>query len=104
MSKILEKYIQERNYDITPEELASMNMTRIGIFYGFNTYTRNIKHIAELREAVYKDYPDLSDEDIEVWYVERSQSIRHAGYTVLYFPIPVEDFLKLRDNYDIKIL
>ena len=104
MNKVVRKYIQERNYNITPEELSELNMSRIGIFYGFNTYTRNIKHIAELREAVYKDYPDLEDDEIEVWYVERHQSIRHAGYTVLYFPVPVDDFIKLRDNYEIEIL
>ena len=102
MSKRLERYIQERNFNITTEELK--NMTRIGIFYGFNNYSCSVQHILELAEAVRKDYPDMSYEDMNIWYVERSQSIRHAGYTTLYVSIPVEDFIKLRLENKIHIL
>ena len=102
MSKRLERYIQERNFNITTEELK--DMTRIGIFYGFNNYSCSVQHILELAEAVRQEYPNISNDDMNIWYVERSQSIRHAGYTTLYVSIPVEDFIRLRMNDEIGIL
>ena len=102
MSKRLERYIQERNFNITTEELK--DMTRIGIFYGFNNYSCSVQHILELAEAVRHEYPNIGNEDMNIWYVERSQSIRHVGYTTLYVSIPVEDFIRLRMNDEIGIL
>lgn len=55
MSKQLERYIQERNFNITAEELK--NMTKIGIFYGFNNYSCSVQHILELCEAVRETIP-----------------------------------------------
>jgi len=102
MRKRLERYIQERNFNITTEELK--DMTRIGIFYGFNNYSCSVQHILELAEAVRQEYPNIVNDDMNIWYVERSQSIRHAGYTTLYVSIPVEDFIRLRMNHEIGIL
>lgn len=102
MSKKLERYIQERNFDLTAEELK--DMTRIGIFYGFNNYSCSVQHVLELAEAVKREYPNIDNDDMNIWYVERSQSIRHAGYTTLYVSIPIEDFIRLRMNHEIGIL
>ena len=104
MSKRLERYIQERNFNISAEELKDMDMTRIGIFYGFNNYSCSVQHVLELAEAVRQEYPNISNDDMSIWYLEHSQSIRHAGYTTLYVPIPVDDFIRLRMNNEIGIL
>ena len=104
MSKILERYIQERNFYVPDDELKALCPTSIGIFYAFDTYSCSLEHIKELAEAVRKEYPTLRDDQMNIWYVERSQSIRHACFTTLYVSIPIEDFIQMRRNHEIGIL
>lgn len=104
MVKNLERYIQERNFYAPDDELRTLCPTSIGIFYAFNTYSCSLEHIKELAEAVRKEYPTLRDDQMNIWYVERSQSIRHACLTTLYVSIPIEDFIRMRQNNEIRIL
>lgn len=104
MSKRLEKYIREDNFYATDDELRKLCPQHIGVFYGFNTYSDSVQHIMELVKAVKEDRPDIKEKDMTVWYVQRHQSRRHAGYTTLYVPIPIEDYLRMRHNDEISIL
>ena len=102
--KRLELYIQERNFCAPDDEIRRLCKEKIAVWYGFNNYQSSVKHILELCEAVRNDYPDMKDEEMEVWFVERHQSIRHARYTTLRVSIPVEDFIKLRQDGKISVL
>ena len=104
MSKRLDRYIKEQNFHTTDEEIRELCKDRISIWYGFNNYQSNVKHILELRDAVLADYPQMTEEDIEVWVVQPHESIRHAHFTTLRVSIPTEDFIKLRQERKIYIL
>lgn len=104
MSKRLERYIMDRNYHTSDEEILRLCPDVIGIFYGFNNYMCNVTHIKELVDAVHAEYPEIKEEDMNIWYVEKHMSIRHAGYTVLRVSIPTIDYLKMRKNHEIGIL
>ena len=104
MSKRLERYISKSNFNASDEELRELCKEKIGIFYGFNTYSSNVKHIHELCAAVRAEYPDVEDEEMGVWYVLPSQSIRHAHHTMLFVRIPIEDFIRMRNEHMIRIL
>lgn len=102
--KEMKKFIDERTLGMSDDEIRQQCKEKIGILYGFNNYGCNLTHINELRECVLKDYPDTKDEDIEVWWIRDTQSIRHARFTMLYVAIPTEDFIKLRADGQIYIL
>lgn len=102
--KRLDRYIQERSFHVPDDEIRQLCKDKISIWYGFNNYESSIKHVLELRDAVRADYPDMKDEDMEVWFVEPHQSIRHARFTTLRVSIPVEDFIKLRQDRKIFVL
>lgn len=104
MSKRLERYIREENYHAPDDEIRELCKNGISIWYGFDTYQNSVKHIHELCEAIRSEYPDAKDEDMEVWFVEPHQSIRHARFTTLRVKIPTEDFIRLRQERKIGIL
>lgn len=104
MAKELKRFIQEGTFKMSDEEIRQTCKENIGILYGFNNYGCNLKHINELKECILKDYPDTKDEDIEVWFISNTESIKHARFTLLRVCIPTEDFIKLRTEGQIYIL
>ena len=96
--------MQEGTLKMSDDEIRKQCKESVGILYGFNTYGCSVKHINELCEAVHQDYTDIKDEDIEVWYILPSQSIRHARSTMLWVKIPIENFIKLRKEGKINIV
>lgn len=102
--KELKRFIQEGTLRMSDEEIRQACKEKIGVLYGFNNYGCNLTHINELRECILNDYPDTKDEDIEVWWIRDTQSIRHARFTMLYVAIPTEDFIRLRADGKIFIL
>ena len=104
MSKRLERYTHSSNFRASEDEIRERYSERIYIFYGFDNYECNLTHIKELSDAIRKEYPDTTDKDINICFVEQRQSISHAGFTTLGVAIPVEDFLRMRQNHEIKIL
>lgn len=104
MSKVLGRYVHEGTLRMSDEDIRRECGESIEILYGFNNYSCNIVHINELKTQILKDYPDTKDEDIEVWCIKEPESIRHARFTMLRTTIPVEDFLRLRQENQIHIL
>ena len=102
--KDMKRFIDERTLGMSDDEIREVCREEIGILYGFNNYGCNLTHINELKECILKDYPDTKDDDIEVWWIRDTQSIRHARFTMLYVAIPTEDFIKLRADRQIYIL
>lgn len=104
VNKEFKIYSQEGTMRMTDEEIKKQCPKIIGVLFGSNCYGRSIKDINELLENLRKLYPNVKDEDIEVWDINRSQSIRHVGFTMLWFDIPTEDYIKLREERKIFIL
>lgn len=105
MSKKLERYINVENYAASDETIRELCPERICIWYAFDrNYNCNVAHINELCAAIRSEYPDMKDEDMEVRVITHGQSRAHEGYTTLRVPIPVEDFLRLRQARQISIL
>lgn len=86
------------------EVIMQAETKTVGLYYAFNNYSCNLVHINELKEEILKDYPDTKDEDIEVYRVLPTESIRHARFTVLRVSIPKEEFIRLRNENLIHIL
>lgn len=104
MGKELKKFVLEGTLKMSDDEIRQKCIENIGILYGFNNYSCNLTHINELKGCILKDYPDTKDEDIEVWFIDKTESIRHARFTMLRIYIPIEDFIKLRTEGQIYIL
>ena len=102
--KELKRFIHEGTLKMSDDKIRETCKESIGILYGFNNYGCNLTHINELKECILKDYPDTKDEDIEVWFISNTESIRHARFTMLRVSIPTEDFIKLRTEGQIYIL
>lgn len=105
MAKELKRFAQEDILlKMSDSQIRQTGRKRIGVLYGFNNYGCNLKHINELKKYILEDYPDTKDEDIEVWYISDTESIKHARFTMLRVTIPTEDFIKLRTNREIYVL
>ena len=104
IDKELKRFINEGALSISDEEIREACPEKIGVCYGFNNYKCDLEQINELKDAILKDYPNMKDEDIEVWYIRSTESISHAKFTMLRINIPTEDFIKLRQNGEIYCL
>lgn len=91
------KLVEESTFYMSEEEVRrDFEYRKVGIHYAFNNYCHDVSHVLALREEVLKDYPSMSDKDMEVWTLSRDETIRHANFTTLFVRIPIEDYLKLR--------
>ncbi len=98
-------YVEESTFLASEEEVREMcTHTRglVGVHYAFS-YGRSVKQVLELKEAVRKDFPDMKDCDMTVWILDMDETIRHASVMTLYIEIPVDDYLRLRQEKRIDI-
>lgn len=105
----IRKYVDESIFKTPDDEMLNLAMDRdetgyVVIYYGTNSYSCNIPHINMLCDSIKKEYPDIKEEDIEVYFVPETRSIRHARFTTLSVAIPVKEFIKLRQENNIHIL
>lgn len=104
MARILERYVRANIFELSDEALIDMCPDNIHICYSFNSYRNDLKYLNELVSAVKAEYPDMSEADMTVWYIGSNQSNRHAGYTVLFVPVPTKDYLKMKATNQCTIL
>lgn len=105
MAKELKRFVQEGVFKMTDEQLReNCYNDSVGVFYSFGYYSANMKHLNEIKEEIVKDYPNKKDEDIEVWYIQSTESIRHARFTMLWTKIPINDYFLLKHEGKIAIL
>ncbi len=91
------KLVQEDTFYMSEEEVReAYKYGKVGIHYAFNNYDHDVSHVLALKEEVLKDYPSMSDMDMEVWTLSRNETVRHADLTTLFVNIPIDDYLKLR--------
>ncbi|MBR4110808.1 MAG: hypothetical protein IKK43_03885 [Clostridia bacterium] len=99
------RLVEERTFHMNESEVrAAYPYGKVMIHYAFDNYSHDVKHVLDLREQVRKDYPKMSDRDMQVMELSKTQTIRHAGLTTLFVGIPIDDYLKLRkeDRIDIR--
>lgn len=106
MSKRFERYIDAEGFYASDAVVRKRKADGFGIciWYGFDNCGHTVKHILDLYEVVKAEYPSKRPEDVEVWVIDPSLSVRHAHQTLLRVSIPVEDFIKLRQEGKLNIL
>ena len=98
------KLVDAQTFFMSENEVrAAYHHGIVGIHYAFDSYGSDVQRVLELRKEVLKDYPQMSDQKMEVRKLLRSESIRHASLITLFVGIPIDDFLKLREEGKIDI-
>ena len=69
----------------------------VGVYYGFHNYNRTAKQIIELIDIIQSEIHGIEPEDMEVYEIAKSQSDRHAHYTMIYIRVPADT---VRENID----
>ena len=96
-------FVEERIFKASEDKVREMSTHGIvGVHYAFS-YGRSVKQVLELKEAVRKDFPDMKDCDMTVWILDMDETIRHARVMTLYIELPVDDYLRLRQENRIDI-
>lgn len=83
-------------FHMNEEELRKLSS--IGVYYGFNNYKRTIYQLNELADIIRSEVNLVDVYDMEVYEITRAQSCRYAGHTMIYFNMPVETFINLRNE------
>ena len=98
--------VNDRTFRMNEEQLrAAHPKGKVGVHYAhaFNSYRRDLQHLLNLRDEVLKDYPNMSEKEMEVWELLETQSVWNEGFITLYVSIPIDDYLKLRREDKIEI-
>lgn len=78
--------IKEKDYIAIRD--GKYNHQTVYVYYGFNNYRADIQHINAVAEMIryelYAEHITVRDTDMTIHYVTREESIRHAGYTMIY--------------------
>lgn len=104
MAKKVERYTCKCTFDLTDKDLREAYPENITVFYGIDTYNHSVEHIMKLTNTVREDFPSVSEEEMEVLFVARERSDRHAGHTVLQITVDIDDFIRLRNKVEIGVL
>lgn len=80
------------------------NANKVYVYYCNNTYNHSVEHVMQLCNAVKADCPEMELKDIEVRYIGRHESDRHAHMTMVIVGIPVDDYIKMRNANEIHVL
>lgn len=104
MDKKVERYTCKGTVYRTDKDLREDYPEKITVFYGRDTYDCSVEHIMKLANAIREDFPGVSDKDMEVMFVTRERSNRHGGHTILYIPVDIDDFIRLRNKFTIGVL
>lgn len=73
----------------------------VGVYYGFNSYNASIATINKLVDIVKQENPGIKEEDMEVVFISRTMSIRHAHFTMIRVCQTVEHVKNNFNNYTI---
>lgn len=73
--------LQESNFhDI---KHGTYHPNSVPVFYGFDCYNDSVEHINKLVEIIKSEVPMLTEKDMHITFISRSQSIRHAHHTMV---------------------
>lgn len=98
----LEILTERKNFEKSEEELKEKE--KIYVFYTFDTQNHSLDLILRLREEVLKEYPDTADSDVRVYELTKADTSLYRSRTTLVVPIPVADYIKLRNAGEIRLL
>ena len=105
---MIERFVGSNTYHLPENEVRELckqyNRGRVFVYYGDNTYKHSVKHILDLCNAIIEDYPAMEYKDMEVRTINTSQSNRHAHITMIGVNIPVDDYIRMRNENTIHVL
>lgn len=104
MEREIQRFVQQGCFVANDMQIYEMCGDKIGILYGFDNYNCTLDYLNDIKKEICKDYPNIKDKDIEVWFITPTESNRHARQTMLRVSIPIEDFINFRKENKIFIL
>ncbi|MBR0134437.1 hypothetical protein IJM16_04210 [Candidatus Saccharibacteria bacterium] len=99
-------FVDERIFLASEDEVRKISESShdvIGLHYAFSSYGRSADRVIELKKAVQEDYPDKTGDEMEVWILNRSETVRHVGIMTLFIEVPVEDYLRYKKEGRVEI-
>ena len=73
----------------------------VAVYYGFNSYNSSVATIQKLVDIAKQENPNVTEDDMEVIFITRGMSIRHAHFTMIRVNQPVAHVTANLNNYDI---
>ena len=73
----------------------------VAVYYGFDSYNASVATINKLVDIVKRENPEIKEEDMDVTFITRGMSIRHAHFTMIYIRQPVEHVKNNLNDYTI---
>lgn len=55
----------------------------VNVYYGFDSYNASVARINQVVEIVKQENPGICEEDMDVVFITRGMSIRHAHFTMI---------------------
>ena len=98
------RMVTEENFRKTEEEHRKLGYRGIYIWYGYNNYDHDVSQINSIARAIKKDFPRMTYNKMDVCFIEKSESIRHAHHTFVRIRVNVDDFLELKRKNMLDIL
>lgn len=98
------RMVTEENFRKTEEEHRKLGPRGIYIWYGYNNYDQSVSQINSIARAIKKDFPRMAYYKMEVCFIEKNESSRHAHHTFVRIRAYLDDFLELKRKNMLDIL
>ena len=73
--------IHDSVYHDIRQDAYKENVVRV--YYGFDSYNASVARINQVVEIVKQENPGVREEDMDVIFITRGMSIRHAHFTMI---------------------
>lgn len=77
----------------------AFNGDTVGVYYGFDSYNASVARINELTKVIKQENPDIREDEMDIIFITRSMSNRHAHFTMIHIRQPVAVVKTNLDNY-----
>lgn len=73
--------IHDSVYHDIRQDVYKENVVRV--YYGFDSYNASVARINQVVDIVKQENPGIREEDMDVIFITRGMSIRHAHFTMI---------------------
>ena len=77
----------------------AFNGDTVGVYYGFDSYNASVARINELTKVIKQENPGIREDDMDIVFITRGMSNRHAHLTMINIRQPVAVVKAALDNY-----
>ena len=102
MSGMVIRACSYSKFHMSDEDLRKLSS--IGVYYGFDNYKRTMYQLNELADVIRSEVNLEDVYDMDVYEITQAQSCRYAGHTMIYFNMPVDTFIKHRNEGKLNVL